>query len=151
MNLFSSSGTLVRIGMSFGRSDFWDHLGGQTLVTLVIVSHRAFRYCSCKQDTKERYWGQQCCQIEKNISVRPTDRNNQTGQSWPPSKLVPNIPVGPNRNGPFHLMYQPKFPEFWAEWKAPGVFQLTSSKKFRIQCCKRAWSPSTCKINRQNT
>ena len=30
-------------------------------------SHRAFGYCSCKQDTKEQYWG-------------------QTGQSGPPSK-----------------------------------------------------------------
>ena len=49
----------------------------------------------------------------------PTDRNDQTGQRGPPSKLVPNIPVGPNRNGPFHLMYQPKLPEFWVEWKAP--------------------------------
>ena len=28
----------------------------------------------------------------------PTDRNDQTGQRGPPSKLVPNIPVGP---GPF--------------------------------------------------
>ena len=35
-----------------------------------------------------------------------------TGQRGPPSKLVPNILVGPNRNGPFHLMYQPKLPEF---------------------------------------
>ena len=42
-----------------------------------------------------------------------------TGQSGPPSKLVPNIPVGPNRNDSFHLMYQPKLPEFWVEWKAP--------------------------------
>ena len=49
----------------------------------------------------------------------PSDRNVQTGQSGPPSKLVPNIPVGPNRNGPVHLMYQPKFPEFWVEWKEP--------------------------------
>ena len=23
----------------------------------------------------------------------------------------------PNRNGPFHLINQPKFPEFWVEWK----------------------------------
>ena len=29
----------------------------------------------------------------------PTDRNDQTGQSGPPSKLVPNIPVGPNLIG----------------------------------------------------
>ena len=42
-----------------------------------------------------------------------------SGQSGLPSKLVPNIPVRPNRNGPFHLMYQLKFPELWAEWKAP--------------------------------
>ena len=42
----------------------------------------------------------------------PTDRNDQTGQSGPPSKLVPNIPVEPNRSGLFHLMYQPKFPAF---------------------------------------
>ena len=48
----------------------------------------------------------------------PTDRNDQIGQNGPPSKLVPNIPIGPNRNGLFHLMYQPKFPEFWVEWKA---------------------------------
>ena len=41
-----------------------------------------------------------------------------TGQRGPPSKLVPNNSVRPNRNGPFHLMYQPKFPEFWVEWKA---------------------------------
>ena len=24
-----------------------------------------------------------------------------------------------DRNGPFHLMNQPKFPDFWVEWKAP--------------------------------
>ena len=34
----------------------------------------------------------------------PTDRDNRTGQSGPPSKPVLNIPVRPNRNGPFHLM-----------------------------------------------
>ena len=34
----------------------------------------------------------------------PTDWNGQTGQRGPPSKLFPNIPVGPNRNGLFRLM-----------------------------------------------
>ena len=29
----------------------------------------------------------------------PTDRDNRTTHSGPPSKLVPNILVGPNRNG----------------------------------------------------
>ena len=38
----------------------------------------------------------------------PTVRNDQTGQSGPPSKLVPNIPVGPNRNlsVPFDVAYE---------------------------------------------
>ena len=44
--------------------------------------------------------------------IRPTDRKDQTGQSGPPSKLVPNIVVGRNRNSLFHVMYQLKFPEF---------------------------------------
>ena len=58
------------------------------------------------------------------VKWKGTFRSNRTkwsvtGQSGPPSKLVPSIPVGPNRNSPFPLMYQPKFPEFWAKWKAP--------------------------------
>ena len=36
-------------------------------------SLRAFGYCSCKQDTKERYWGKQFCLMETDISVRPTE------------------------------------------------------------------------------
>jgi len=56
--------------------------------------------------------------VERDISG-PTDRNDQNGQRGPPSKLVPNIQVGPNRNDPFHLMNQPKFPELGVEWKAP--------------------------------
>ena len=81
-------------------------------------SHRAFGYCSCKQDTKERYWGQQFCQMERDILVRTTVITGPVKVDSP-SKLVPNIPVGPNGNGPFHLVYQPKFPELWVEWKAP--------------------------------
>ena len=48
----------------------------------------------------------------------PTDRDNRTGQREPTSKLVPNIPVGPNRNGPLHL----KFPDFWLNGKRPIIF-----------------------------
>ena len=56
----------------------------------------------------------------------PTDPDNRTGQSGPPSKLVTNIPIRPNRNGPFHLIYQPKFPKFWVEWKAPFEYRIFS-------------------------
>ena len=47
--------------------------------------HRAFD-SSCKKDTKQRYWGQQFCQMERDISVRPTEmtRPVKVGhfQSW---------------------------------------------------------------------
>ena len=36
-------------------------------------SHRTFGYYSSKQVTKERYWGQQFCQLERDISVRPNE------------------------------------------------------------------------------
>ena len=51
-----------------------------------VPSHRAFGYCSCKQNTKERYWGQQFCQMERDISVRRTDMTRLVKedhlQSW---------------------------------------------------------------------
>ena len=37
-----------------------------------------------------------------------TDWNYHTGQRGPPSKLVPNISVGTNQNGPFHFDVQTK-------------------------------------------
>ena len=53
-------------------------------------SHRAFFYCSFKQDTKEQYWGQQFCHMKRDISFFfPTE---MTG------------PVTPNWNGTFHLI-----------------------------------------------
>ena len=48
--------------------------------------HRAFGCCSCKQDTKERYWGQQFCQMERDITVRSTEMTRPVKedhlQSW---------------------------------------------------------------------
>ena len=42
--------------------------------------------CSCKQDRKERYWGQQFWQMERDISVRPTEMTRLVTvdhlQSW---------------------------------------------------------------------
>ena len=64
---------------------------------------------------------QKCGTGGNNFDKCPNDQNDQTGQSGQPSKLVPNIPVGPNRNGPFHLIYQPRFSKFWGEWKVPHV------------------------------
>ena len=49
-------------------------------------SHRGLGYCSWKQDTKERYWGQQFCPIMERDSFGPTDQTDQTGQIGLPSK-----------------------------------------------------------------
>jgi len=58
-------------------------------------SHRAFGYCSCKQDTKERYWEQQFCQMERDISVRPTEMSGPLvlGQSKPKRSVPFDIPT----------------------------------------------------------
>ena len=83
-------------------------------------SLRAFGYCSLLIGFKRALLGTTILSNGEG-HFRPTGRNDQTGQSGPPSKLVPNIHVGPNQNGPFHLMYQLKFPEFWVEWKVPTL------------------------------
>ena len=41
--------------------------------------------------------------MERDISVR-TDRNERTSERRPPLKVVQNIPVGRNQNGPFRLI-----------------------------------------------
>ena len=51
----------------------------------------------CKQDTKRAVLGTTILSNGKG-HFGPTDRNDRTGQSGPPSKLVLNIPGGPNRN-----------------------------------------------------
>ena len=84
-------------------------------------SNHAFGYCSCKQDTKTAVLGTTILTNGTGY-FGPTHRDNQAGQSGAPSKLVPSIPVGSNRNGLFQLMYQPTFPEFWVERKAPIVY-----------------------------
>ena len=53
--------------------------------------HRAFGYCSCKQDTKERYGGQQFGQMERNISFRPVKVDHAPSNSGrsKPKRSVP--------------------------------------------------------------
>ena len=49
-----------------------------------------------------------------------SDRKNElTGESGPPAKVVPNIPVGPNRNGQFHLISNRNFRNFGLNGKRP--------------------------------
>ena len=104
-------------------------------------SHRAFGYCSCKQNTKERYREKQFGQMEKG-HFGPTDRDNGTSQSASPSKLVSNILVGPNWNGLFHLMYQPKFPEFELKGKRPVFPSPTEDWTAILRVLQATWRSS---------
>ncbi len=51
-----------------------------------------------------------------------------TGQSAPPPEVVPNIPVTPNRNGPFHLTSDRNFRNIWLNWKHPLYTKETYSR-----------------------
>ena len=79
-----------------------------------------------KQDTKERYWGQQLWQMEKHISVRPTEITRPVTvhhlQSW--SRIFQSDQTEMDR---FIWWTEPKFPEFWVEWNAP-IMQLVANK-----------------------
>ena len=46
------------------------------MALLTVLDFPLETTCCCKQDTKERYWGQKFWQ-KRHISVRPTDRNDQ--------------------------------------------------------------------------
>ena len=78
------------------------------------------------KDTKERYWGQQFCQMERDISVRPTEMTRPVGvdqlQSW--SRIYQSDQTKMVRSIWF---YQPKF----SEWKAPPDSKGPRSR-FRI-------------------
>ena len=53
--------------------------------------------------------------LETRIFVNGTARfcrTGPTGQRGPPPEVVPNIPAGPNRNGPFHLTSARNFRKF---------------------------------------
>ena len=59
-------------------------------------SHHAFGYCSCKQDTKERYGGQQFGQMERNISFRPVKVDHapsNSGRSKPKRSVPLDVPT----------------------------------------------------------
>ena len=95
-------------------------------------------YCSCKQDTKERYGGQQFCQRERNISVRPTEMTRPVKvanlQSW--SGIFRSDQT---RNDLFDLMYQPNFRDFglkqWAIYTMASFygFYIPRSSKLPFQ------------------
>ena len=56
------------------------------MALLTVLDFSLETTCSRKQDTKDRYWGQQFWQMERH-SFGPTDRNDQTGHCGPLQSL----------------------------------------------------------------
>ena len=60
------------------------------------------------------------------------DRNIPTEISGPPPEVIPNIPVGRNRNGPFHLNSDRNFRNLWHNGRHPLTSVGFEPTTFRI-------------------
>ena len=70
--------------------------------------------------------------MDRDISVRSTKTSGPVKVDHlcgPPSKGVPNIPVGPNRNGPFHLISNRNFRDFELNRKRPVYPEVKGKKR----------------------
>ena len=68
-------------------------------------SHRAFGYCSFKQDTKERYWRQQFCEMKRDVSVWPTEMTGPVTGHWSPvHRWSQTFRSDRPETDPFHLI-----------------------------------------------
>lgn len=82
-------------------------------------SDRAFNYFSCKQDKKERYWGQQFKKWKGTFRSGLTEMSGPVKEDhlWRWSKIFRSDLTKMVRSAWFLT----GFPEFWTEWKAPDV------------------------------
>ena len=104
-------------------------------IYIFFFCHRAFGYCSCIKAGYKIAVQRTTILSNKKGHFGPTDRNNQTGQSRSPSKVVPNIPVGLNRKGPFHLISNWNFRNFELNGKHPNVLVPVYLRLFLpLQC-----------------
>lgn len=58
----------------------------------------------------------------------------RTGHVGPPPEVVPNIPIEPNRNGPFHLTFDRNFRNIWINGKHPISLTLTWCYAYKLLC-----------------
>ena len=107
------------------------HFALLEFIYIYIFCHRAFGYCSCIKAGYKIAVQRTTILSNKKGHFGPTDRNDQTGQSRSPSKVVPNIPVGLNRKGPFHLISNWNFRNFELNVFATPVSWL------KIECRER--------------
>ena len=84
----------------------WNHI----LRSTIFYSFPEFP--SLVKSTEEK-WGFSNC---KGKNFGPTSVRGQTGT---PPEVVPNIPIEPNRTGPFHLTSDRNFRKFWHNGRHP--------------------------------
>ena len=73
------------------------------------------------KSTEERSGNEPVCQYGT-ANFGRTGPIGPTDLSEPLSLVVPNIPVGPNRNGPFHLTFNRNYRNLWHNGKHPPEF-----------------------------
>ena len=62
------------------------------------------------------FFAKNCYQF-LSLKVALDMQNRRTGQSGPPSKVVPSILIGPKPNGLFHWIFIQNFWNFWPNRK----------------------------------
>ena len=66
------------------------------------------------------------------------DRNIPTEISGPPPEVITNIPVGRNRNGPFHLNSERNFRNLWHNGKHPKILTAACTAGANTVCKLKA-------------
>ena len=101
-------------------------------------SDRAFNYFSCKQDKKERYWGQQFKKWKGTFRSGPTEMSGPVKEDhlWKWSKIFRSDVTKMVRSAWFLTW----FPEFWTEWKARSC-KILSHMESTLKRCSHSRQP----------
>ena len=101
-------------------------------------SDRAFNYFSCKQDKKERYWGQQFKKWKGTFRSGPTEMSGPVKEDhlWRWSKIFRSDLTKMVRSAWFLT----GFPEFWTEWKARSC-KILSHMEGTFKRCSHSRQP----------
>ena len=109
-------------------------------------THRTFGYCSCKQDSKEEYWGQQFCQMERD--VRSDRRKLPDWSKWTTFKAGPEYSgrTEPKWSAPFVVPTEISGILAWVESAPSNLNCLTwllplKIKEFKLKLTHRSVFP----------
>ena len=108
-----------------------------SLIAQVRQKNRAFNSFSCKQDKKERYWGQQFKKWKGTFRSGPTEMSRPVKDHlWRWSKIFRSDLTKMVRSAWFLTW----FPEFWTEWKARSC-KILSHMESTLKRCSHSRQP----------